>query len=103
MDQAAQGSGMIFWLLMLAIMFVVFFMPARSQKKREQELLAKVNSLQKGDQVILSSGVVGTVAGFKDNLLEIKVAENVKIHVLKTAIVGLVNDLQAANNQGGTK
>ena len=103
MDQAAQGSGMFFWLLMLVVMFVVFFMPARSQKKREQELLAKVNSLQKGDQVILSSGIVGTVAGFKDNLLEIKIAESVKIHVLKTAIVGLVNDLQAANNQGGTK
>ncbi len=103
MEQTAQGSGMIFWLLMLGIMFFAIFMPGRAQKKREQELLAKVNALQKGDQVILSGGIVGTVAGFKDNLLEIKLAESVKIHVLKTAIVGLVNDLQAANNQGGTK
>ena len=104
MEATAQGGGMITWLLLMAVMFIVLiFMPARSQKKREQELAAKVNALQKGDGVILSGGIVGTIAGFKDNLLEIKLAENVKIHVLKTAIVGLVKDLQATNNEGGAK
>ena len=104
MEATAQGGGTFFWLLLMAVMFIVLiFMPARSQKKREQELMAIVNALQKGDGVILSGGIVGTVAGFKDNLLEIKVAESVKIHVLKTAIVGLVKDLQAATNEGGMK
>ena len=104
METTAQGGGTMFFLLLMAIMFVVLiFMPARSQKKREQELAAKVNALQKGDEVILSGGIIGTVAGFKDNLLEIKLAENVKIHVLKTAVVGLVKDLQADNNKGGAK
>ena len=104
MEQAAQGGGM-FWLLIMAVMFVMLiFMPARSQKKREQELLSKVNALQKGDQVIIPGGIIGTVAGFKDNALEIKVAENVKLTVLKTAIVGVLNDLQAvAGKEGGAK
>ena len=103
METAAQGNSMLFWLLFMAIIFVMMFVPGRSQRKREQELAAKVNALQKGDGVILSGGIVGTVAGFKDNLLEIKLAENVKIHVLKTAVVGLVNDLQTAKKEGGTK
>ena len=104
MEATAQGGGMFVWLLLMAVMFIVLiFMPARSQKKREQELAAKVNALQKGDQVIIPGGIVGTVAGFKDNLLEVKIAEGVKINVLKTAIVGLVKDLQAANNEGGVK
>ncbi len=104
MEATAQGGGTMFFLLLMVVMFVVLiFIPARSQKKREQELAAKVNALKKGDEVILSGGIVGTVAGFKDNLLEIKLAENVKIHVLKTAIVGLVKDLQAATNEGGAK
>lgn len=104
METTAQGGGMFFWLLLMAVMFVVLiFLPARSQKKREQELARKVNALQKGDQVIIPGGIVGTVAGFKDDLLEIKLAENVKINVLKTAVVGLVKDLQAANNEGGVK
>ena len=104
METTAQGGGMVTWLLLMAVMFIVLiFMPARSQKKREQELLAKVNALNKGDRVILPNGIIGTVAGFKDNTLEIKLAENIKINVLKTAIVGLVNDLQAATNEGGVK
>ena len=104
METTAQSGGMLVWLLLMAVMFVVLILlPARSQKKREQELAAKVNALQKGDQVIIPGGIVGTVAGFKDNLLEIKLAESVKIHVLKTAIVGLVKDLQAASNEGGAK
>ncbi len=104
MEQAAQGSGML-WLILMAVMFVMLiFMPARSQKKREQELLSKINMLQRGDQVIIPGGIVGSVVGFKDNTLEVKVSEGVKLTVLKTAIVAIVNDLQAsAGKEGGAK
>ena len=104
MEQTAQGGGMFFSLLLMVFAFIIMFMPARSQKKREQELLAKVNALQKGDQVIIANGIIGTIAGFKDNALEVKVAENVKLTVLKTAVVGIVNDLQqVASKEGGAK
>lgn len=100
MQTTALGGSGFYWLLILAFFFVfMFILPARSQKKREQEMLAKVNALQKGDQVIIPGGIIGTVAGFKDNALEIKVAESVKLTVLKTAIVGFVN--QSA--EGGVK
>ena len=103
METTAQGGGMFFWLLLLAFGLVVIFLPARSQKKREQELLTKVNALQKGDQVIIPGGIIGTVAGFKDNAIEVKIAESVKLTVLKTAIVGFVNAQEAAAQQGGAK
>ena len=104
MEQAAQGGGMI-WLILMVVMFVMLIvMPAKSQKKREQELLSKVNALEKGDQIIIPGGIVGTVVGFKDNALEIKIAENVKLTILKTAVVGFVKDLQAvAGKEGGAK
>lgn len=103
METTAQGGGMFFWFILLAFAFIVIFLPARSQKKREQELMSKVNALQKGDQIIIPGGIIGTVAGFKDNALEVKVAENVKLTVLKTAVVGLVNDVQPAAKEGGAK
>lgn len=103
METTAQGGGMFFWFILLAFAFIVIFLPARSQKKREQELMSKVNALQKGDQIIIPGGIIGTVAGFKDNALEIKVAENVKLTVLKTAVVGLLNDVQPAAKEGGAK
>ena len=65
--------------------------------------MSKVNALQKGDQIIIPGGIIGTVAGFKDNALEVKVAENVKLTVLKTAVVGLLNDVQPAAKEGGAK
>lgn len=103
METTAQGAGMFFWFILLAFAFIVIFLPARSQKKREQELMSKVNALQKGDQIIIPGGIIGTVAGFKDNALEVKVAENVKLTVLKTAVVGLLNDVQPAAKEGGAK
>ncbi|OUO56957.1 preprotein translocase subunit YajC [Candidatus Avelusimicrobium gallicola] len=103
METTAQGGGMFFWLLLLVFAFVVIFLPARSQKKREQELMMKVNALQKGDQVIIPGGIIGTVAGFKDNAIEVKIAENVKLTVLKTAIVGFPADAQLAAQEGGAK
>ena len=103
METTAQGGGMFFWFILLAFAFIVIFLPARSQKKREQELMSKVNALQKGDQIIIPGGIIGTVAGFKANALEVKVAENVKLTVLKTAVVGLLNDVQPAAKEGGAK
>jgi|GEM_PF-1320864 preprotein translocase subunit YajC len=105
MQTAAQGSAAWIWWIMLAFAFVVIFLPARSQKKREQELQTKVNALQKGDQIILANGIIGTVVGFKDNALEVKVAESVKLTVLKNAVVGFLNDrtANATTEQGGKK
>ena len=105
MQTAAQSSVNWFWLIMIAFMFVVIFLPARSQKKREQELKAKTDALQKGDQIILAKGIIGTVVGFKDEALEVKVAENVKLTVLKNAVVGFLNDrtANATTEKGGKK
>lgn len=103
MNTAAQGggSGIVMFLILLA-MFVFFLFTGRGQKKREMERQAKVNALQKGDGVILPGGIVGTVAGFKDNAIEVKIAENVKITVLKSGIVGFTTDISPVN-QGGAK
>lgn len=103
MQTAAQGSATWIWWIMLAFAFVVIFLPARSQKKREQELKSRVDALQKGDQIILANGIIGTVVGFKDEALEVKVAENVKLTVLKNAVAGFLNDRTQSADKGGKK
>ena len=103
MNTAAQGGGAS--IFNLVIMFVVIyfivmmFMSGRGQKKREQERQAKIAALQKGDGVILSGGIIGTVAGYKENTLEVKIAEGIKVTVLKSSIIGFVAD--GANTKGG--
>ena len=89
-------------MLMIVIFMIIIIWSGRGQKKREAERQAKVDALQKGDSVILPGGIVGTVAGFKDNSLEVKIAENVKITVLKSGIVGVLTDITPVN-KGGAK
>ena len=104
MNTAAQaGAGNMFFMFFILAAIIFVLMSGRGQKKREEQRQAKVNALQKGDGVILPGGIIVTVAGFKDNAIEVKVAENVKLTVLKSGIVGFLSDAQPANTQGGAK
>ena len=100
MNTAAQGGAAnLFMMLIFAGLFIIILMSGRSQKKRDQERQAKVAALQKGDQVILQGGIIGSVVGFKDHTLEIKIAENVKITVLKSSILDTLSN--GSNQKGG--
>lgn len=102
MNTAAQGGGAnLFLMLILAFFIIMMLWSGRGQKKREQERLAKLEALQKGDQIVISGGIVGTVVGFKDNALEVKLSDTVKITVLKSAVVGFLPT--ASIKQGGAK
>ena len=94
MEQAA-GNNFLFLLIAFVVVMMVFSM--RGQKKREQQRLTVIKSLQKGDKVILLGGVIGTIVGFKDNLFEVKISENTKVTVLENGIVDVFKDNVNAN------
>ena len=89
MEQAGSSS---FLFMLIAILCFMWFFTSRGQKKREQQRQVLIKSLQKGDKVILIGGVIGTIVGFKDNLFEVKIAENTKITVLENGIVDVFKD-----------
>ena len=79
---AGQQSG-IFMFVWLGLMIVLFyFMLIRPQKER-QALLAAVKT---GDRVLFAGGLLGTVANVKDKTLVIKIADGVKVEVLRGAV-----------------
>ncbi len=88
--QGAQGSaGWVAFLpmiLVFAVFYLIVMLPARKQQKKKDAMLA---ALKKGDRVVTSGGIYGTVAGVEDQAVMLKVAENVKIRVAKSAIAGL--------------
>jgi preprotein translocase subunit YajC len=73
-------------ILVLAVFYFIVMLPARKQQKKKEAMLA---ALKKGDRVVTSGGIYGTVAGVEDQAVMLKVAENVKIRVAKSAIAGL--------------
>jgi preprotein translocase subunit YajC len=73
-------------LIIGVIFYLLIFMPMR---KRQKKLEAMIGELRNGDKVITNSGIYGIVAGVKDKTLILKVSDQVKIEIAKSAIAGL--------------
>lgn len=89
---AGQSASPLVSLLPFILIFAVFYflviLPGRRQQKKKEAMIA---SLKKGDRIITSGGIHGTVAGVEDQTILLKVAENAKIRVAKSAVAGKVN------------
>ncbi len=66
----------------------------RPQMKQQKEHRKLLENLKKGDKVITSGGIHGTIAGFKENnsIVLLMVEKNVKLSVNKSAISGLISN-----------
>jgi len=89
---AAKGGAPVWWWpveigLIIAIFYFVMIRPQRRQQEAQRQLLS---SVQKGDQVVTASGIVGEVVYLKDDQVTIRSAET-KLVVLKTAIAQITN------------
>ena len=75
----------------VVLVFVIFYFlliaPARKKQKRHQEML---NDLKPGDRVITQGGIYGTVSGVSDAVVQLKIADQVKVEVDKRSITDKV-------------
>jgi preprotein translocase subunit YajC len=78
-------------MVMFALIFGVFYflviMPAKKQQKKKE---AMIGALKKGDKVVTSGGIFGTIATVEEQTLLLKISENTKIRISKSAISGPV-------------
>ena len=92
--QSAGGglpAGIVQFLPIFAIGLVFYFLviaPANKQRKKTAEMLS---TLKKGDRVVTTGGIYGTVQGVEPEAVYLKIAENVKVKVARSAISGLVS------------
>lgn len=92
-DGQGGGSGMISTLIMFGAIFAIFyFMIIRPQQKRAKEREKLLSAVQKGDKVVLSSGLYGTVAGLEEKTVLIDVGNNVKMKFDRSAIASVIKD-----------
>jgi preprotein translocase subunit YajC len=71
----------------IAAVFVIFyFFLIRPQQKQMKDHQAMLDSVQKGDKILTTGGLYGTVVGIKGTDLEVRFAENVKLTVARSAV-----------------
>jgi len=90
--QTSAGTGAIIAqvLPILAIGLVFYFIviaPANKQRRKTQEMLS---SLKKGDRVVTSGGIYGTIQGVEAEVVYLKISENVKVKVARSAVTGVL-------------
>ena len=96
-----EGSGIGQFIPLILIFVIFYFFLIRPQQKKVKEHKAMVESLKRGDKVITSGGITGTVERLIDNdKVEVEIADNVKVEIVKaTGIQGLLNTQEVKNNQ----
>ena len=88
-QQTQAPGGIISFLpliLILGIFYLIVFLPAR---RRQKKLQMMIDNLKAGDKVITSGGIYGTIVGFKDDRIQLRVAENVKIELSRNSVTAL--------------
>jgi preprotein translocase subunit YajC len=100
-DGVPTGNSLLSTLLMFAAMFLIlYFILIRPQQKQQKKHQALVAGLKKGDEVILSSGIMGRVFAVEDRVIILEIGEKTKLRVLKQAVQGLVqNESESPQNQ----
>ena len=82
----AAGGGIESMLLIVAMFGVMYFLMIRPQMKRAKEHKTMVESLQKGDEVITSGGILGRISKVDDQYVTVVIAAGVEIQAQRAAI-----------------
>ena len=85
--EEGEGGSSIASLLPFVLMFaVLYLLILRPQMKKQKAQQRMVDELEKGNRIVTSGGIHGTIDNIKDDIIVLKIAENVKIEVSRAAV-----------------
>ena len=88
----AQGTGVGAFmqfapiLLIMVIFYVLLILPAQRRQKKTQEMLG---ALKNGDKVVTTGGLFGTIVGMEGDAIQLRIADQVKVKILRSAVASL--------------
>ncbi len=84
---SAGGTSFLVQLLPLLLIFIIFwFFLIRPQQKRQKEHEAKINAVQRNDDVVTSGGLMGRAVKIADEHIEVEIAKGVRVKVVKSML-----------------
>ncbi len=89
---AAGGFNPTGIVYMVCIFAIFYFLAIRPQSQRQKQLDAMIKGIKTGDKIITSSGIHGLVSNVKETTLIVKIADNVKVELDKSAVGSVKRD-----------
>lgn len=90
---AGAGGALSQFLLLFAPLFAIWYFlvirPQQQQRRKTREMLANLKS---GDRVVTSGGIHGTIISFRNGVVLLQIASQVKVDVARSAITGIVTE-----------
>tara|TARA_B100000963_G_scaffold250921_1_gene219851 strand:+ start:2912 stop:3196 length:285 start_codon:yes stop_codon:yes gene_type:complete len=86
-----NGQGFAQFIPLILIFVIFYFFLIRPQQKRVKDHKAMVESLKRGDEVITSGGIIGTIDRvMEDDRIEVNIGEGVKVQIIRSTITSLL-------------
>ena len=100
---APPGGGLMSFLPLILIFAVFYFLLIRPQQKKAKEHQEFLTNIKKGDVVVSSGGIQGTVTGITDTVVTLEIADNVRVKVSRPYILGAVGSVteDCSSKKGG--
>lgn len=95
-EAAKKGAGapaIQGFLPIILIGIIFYFFMIRPEAKKQKDQKALLDTLQKGDEVYTSFGILGTIVGMTEKVITLEISENAKVKVLRSQIAGLSSKL----------
>jgi preprotein translocase subunit YajC len=100
--QTAGGSPSSLFIFIAGMFAIMYFLMIRPQQKQLKEHRSLLANLKKGDLVVTQGGIIGRIFLIADKEVQIEVANNVKLRVLKTSVQTVLKDpAEAAKSDEG--
>jgi preprotein translocase subunit YajC len=90
----SPGSGLISILPFVFIFIIMYYVMLRPQMRKQKEQARLVSALKTGDKVVTASGIHGMISNVKDTTVIVKVADNVKLEMEKSAVTNVVKSVE---------
>ena len=91
----AGGNPLASFVPIILIFVIMYFVMIRPQMRRQKQQQQLVSALKTGDRVVTASGIHGMISNVKDSTVIVKVADNVKIEMDKSAVTNVVRPQEA--------
>jgi preprotein translocase subunit YajC len=89
-QQNPRGGQYPFFILIGGMLLLMYFFIFRPQSKQRKEHQMMLNALKKGDKIVTVGGIYGVVTNVKDKTVVVKVADNVKVEMVRSGIAQVV-------------
>ena len=92
MNNASSQSFIVQMIPFLLMILIFYFLLIRPQQKQLKERQKMLDGSKVGDKILTVGGIIGTISSINDDKIEVEIAKNIKVTMLRSAVTSVLNN-----------